>query len=338
MDRHAPRPRRPCFLHRLQRGVRPHPAPPAADRRGRRAGHARQARQHPAEGRARSTAAAWTRHAWRPTARRRSRPSSPASRPSRTSRALQDEIAHLHRMGVGAAFSFGVGQDAKASTQEIADIGQGGLSLPDRDYYLNTDDRTKAIRDGLPRPRRQDARPAGRHARAGAGRGARRSWRWRRGWRRRRISRVELRDPQRQLPPHDPRAARRRDARRRLGALLPGASACQSPGLLNVGRAAFFTAVGPDADGGRRWTTWKTYLRWHLIHSTRPVPEPRRSWTRIFHFYGTVLSGVPQQQPRWKRVLGATDGALGEAAGAALRRSRRSRRRPRPAPWPWCRT
>jgi putative endopeptidase len=59
---------------------------------------------------------------------------------------------------------------------------------------------------------------------------------------------------------------------------------------------------------------WKAYLRWHLVHLCagklyKPVADEN------FHFYGTVLSGAQKQQPRWKRVLSTTDGALGEALG-----------------------
>src|SRR5437667_6240414 len=57
------------------------------------------------------------------------------------------EIAHLHSIGVGALFEFGSGQDAKDSTHDIAQAAQGGLGLPDRDYYTKTDDASKKLRD-----------------------------------------------------------------------------------------------------------------------------------------------------------------------------------------------
>src|SRR6266571_7156659 len=52
---------------------------------------------------------------------------------------LLKAIAHLHTIGVGAFFGFGAGQDAKDSSRDIAQAGQGGLGMPDRDYYTKQD-------------------------------------------------------------------------------------------------------------------------------------------------------------------------------------------------------
>src|SRR6202011_6078099 len=57
------------------------------------------------------------------------------------------EIAHLHLIGVNAFFNFGSGQDDKDSTREIAQAVQGGLGMPDRDYYTKDDDSSKKLRD-----------------------------------------------------------------------------------------------------------------------------------------------------------------------------------------------
>src|SRR5882724_7628305 len=55
-------------------------------------------------------------------------------------------LAQLHTIGVGAFFEFGSGQDEKDSTREIAQAAQGGLGLPDRDYYTKTDEDSKKKR------------------------------------------------------------------------------------------------------------------------------------------------------------------------------------------------
>src|SRR5206468_11674693 len=57
------------------------------------------------------------------------------------------EIGHLHLIGVNAFFNFGSGQDDKDSTREISQAVQGGLGMPDRDYYTKTDDASKKLRD-----------------------------------------------------------------------------------------------------------------------------------------------------------------------------------------------
>src|SRR5947207_8195967 len=62
-------------------------------------------------------------------------------------RELLKEIAHLHSIGVDVLFEFGSGQDAKDSTHDIAQAVQGGLGLPDRDYYTKTDAASKKLRD-----------------------------------------------------------------------------------------------------------------------------------------------------------------------------------------------
>ncbi len=59
---------------------------------------------------------------------------------------LQAEVAHLHGIGVPVLFRFGSGQDFKDATQVIGQLSQGGLSLPDRDYYVNPDEKSKTIR------------------------------------------------------------------------------------------------------------------------------------------------------------------------------------------------
>src|SRR5207253_4537131 len=57
------------------------------------------------------------------------------------------EIAHLHTLGIGAFFGFGSGQDDKNSTMVISNAVQGGLGMPDRDYYTKTDDASKKLRE-----------------------------------------------------------------------------------------------------------------------------------------------------------------------------------------------
>ncbi|PYK14210.1 MAG: M13 family peptidase, partial [Verrucomicrobia bacterium] len=59
---------------------------------------------------------------------------------------LLSAIARLHTIGVAAFFEFGSGQDAKDSTRDIAQAQQGGLGLPDRDYYTKTDEDSKKKR------------------------------------------------------------------------------------------------------------------------------------------------------------------------------------------------
>jgi putative endopeptidase len=66
-------------------------------------------------------------------------------------KALPTVLAYLHNEGVPGVFGLGVGPDAKESRQTLAGLGQGGLGLPDRDYYLKDDDRSKTLRSAYER-------------------------------------------------------------------------------------------------------------------------------------------------------------------------------------------
>ena len=93
---------------------------------------------------------------------RRWPPNWPGSPPSRTCRACWTEIAHLHRVGVGAAFGVGVGQDDKDSAQEIAQLGQGGTQPAGARLLRAHRPGDAGHPRGVRRPRRQDVHSAGR--------------------------------------------------------------------------------------------------------------------------------------------------------------------------------
>ena len=80
-----------------------------------------------------------------------------------------------------------------------------------------------------------------------------------------------------------------------------------------VGQPEFFKAVQANLKSVGV-ADWKTYLRWHLVHSfAGSLSEPFEK--ESFAFYGTVMSGVKERRPRWKRVLDAQEGAMGELLG-----------------------
>src|SRR5258706_9313954 len=86
-----------------------------------------------------------------------------------------------------------------------------------------------------------------------------------------------------------------------------------NPGSINVGQPDFVKALNsqltatPIAD-------WKAYLRWHLLNAAASS-LPKRFVDEDFDFSGRVLQGTKENLPRWKRCVGATDNALGEALG-----------------------
>ena len=224
---------------------------------------------------------------------------------------LEAELGHLHRLGISAAFYFYVSPDEKASDQQIGQLYQGGIGLPERGYYERTDKETTAIRTAYAEHIRRmlilmkdPPRTAVREAQSVMGLETRLA--------------LASKTPVEQ---RDPEANYHKLTLLDLNALTPGvnwqpyfsALGLPSPNALNVAQPAFFMTVGqmltsvPIVD-------WKVYLRWNLINAEAPRLNSAIE-SEDFHFNRTVLNGVPQQRPRWKQVLEATDNSLGEALG-----------------------
>src|SRR5437867_11064518 len=221
------------------------------------------------------------------------------------------EIAHLHTLGVTSLFGFTSGQDDKNSTMVIAQAYQGGLGLPDRDYYTKTDDDSKKLRDQyVPHVTKmltllgEEPKAAGEHAKkilaletslAQASR-----------------TKVELRDPQKNYNKMKTSA---------LQALTPDfkwdayfkETKLPDPGELNVGQPDFFKGAN-KVFASTPIDAWKEYFRWHLVHAT--AAELSADFVNEnFNFYETTLRGTQQIKPRWKRVVASTDNSIGEALG-----------------------
>ena len=224
---------------------------------------------------------------------------------------LLKEIAHLYTIGVDALFDFSSGQDAKDSTHEIAQAVQGGLGMPDRDYYTKTDEASKKLRDQyvdhvakmltlLGEP----AATASDHAKkilaletklAEASR-----------------TRVQLRDPQKNY---------NKMAVSQLQKLTPDWKWSDyfnqinllEPPNINVHQPEFFKAAD-DVFKSAPIEDWKAYLRWHLIDAA--AAELSKDFVdEDFDFKERVLHGTQEIKPRWKRVIASTDDAIGEALG-----------------------
>lgn len=224
---------------------------------------------------------------------------------------LPAEVAHLHVYVANPVFTFYVNQDAKNSNQMIAQLRQGGLGLPDRDYYTNDDEHSREIRSQYIAHIQKLLELAGDDA-ATAAAGAQTVMAIETRLAKASMTRVERRDPN---------ATYHRMTVSDLSDLAPGfgwksyftAIGKPGPGSLNVGQPAFFKEVSammndvPLAD-------WKTYLRWHVVNAAAPWLSSAFV-AEDFHFNGEVMTGAKQIQPRWKRALTATDENLGEALG-----------------------
>jgi len=224
---------------------------------------------------------------------------------------LQAEIAHLQREGANVAFGFGSDQDFKDSTKVIADAEQGGLGLPDRQYYRDNDDRSKQLRDqylthvtNIFKLMGDDPAKAAAEAKtvmsiettlANAS-----------------MDRADRRNPDNvyhKMPVMD------------LGQITPHISwnmylkDVNAPEVtaVNIEQPDFFKALD-SALSSVPLDDWKIYLRWHLIHSAAPALS-EKFVDENFDFYGKTLTGAKEQLPRWRRCVESTDRQLGEALG-----------------------
>jgi len=219
-------------------------------------------------------------------------------------------LAKLHGQGLPGGFGFFVRQDAKQSTQYLGYLGQGGTGLPDRDYYLKDDARSREIRakyEAHVAKMLQLAGDAPELAKVRAKvvldletRLAQAQW-----------SRVEMRNPQKTYN------KRTLDQVASEAAGFDWKAYFQARGVklaeLNLTQPSFFQAFGKLASEVPA-TQWRTYLRWHALSATANL-LPGAFGEEAFAFHGKVLNGTPEREPRAKRVEAMTDGTLGEALG-----------------------
>ncbi len=231
----------------------------------------------------------------------------------RDRRGVEAAIGRLHGMGIPAGFLFRSTPDAKKSSRTIAEIYQGGLGLPDRDYYTKADSASEKIRRQYLEHVASMLRLSG-EGQATAGRMAEGIMRLETALANASMTREAQRDPE---------AIYHLTTTADLKRATPGfawTSYLSNRGLagvqeVNVAQPQFISAVdsllasAPLAD-------WKAYLRWTLIANTAPAlssPFVKES----FRFNSTVLRGVAEMRPRWKRCLALTDQAVGEVLGQA---------------------
>jgi putative endopeptidase len=213
--------------------------------------------------------------------------------------------------GTSGIFSFGVGQDQKDSNQQIAQAGQGGIGLPDRDYYLLDTPREKKIREDYVAHMSKMFQLAG-DSQEKATAEAQTVMAIETALAQDSMSRTDRRDPAKRY--HIMTLAE-------LEKLTPDfewQSYLQGIRMgafetLNVSYPQFFTAMN-GLIAAQSLEAWKSYLRWRALNDAASwLSDPFVQ--ENFKFYGAELQGQQEMTPRWKRCTRATDGALGEAVG-----------------------
>ena len=217
----------------------------------------------------------------------------------------------LNTADAGFFFGFGSNQDFADSNKVIAFATAGGLSLPDRDYYLKPEDKSKEIRAQFVAHVARMFQLLGDHADA-AKRNAAKVMEMETSLATASLSRVDRRDPRKLFHNMDAKG---------LKALTPGfewGAYLRVAGLgklnaFNVTEPEFFQALEKLLQSSSL-DDIKTYLRWHLAHaSAQHLSTPFVN--ESFGFFSKTLRGVPELKPRWKRCVALVDGQLGEALG-----------------------
>ncbi len=225
--------------------------------------------------------------------------------------ALPALLGRFSLLGYNAFFGFGSEQDAKDSTQQIAVVGQGGLGLPDRDFYFRNDPKSVEIRKQYALYMQNmfelfgdTAKDAAAHSQV--------------------VMRLETSLAKGSLDKvarRDPNKVYHKMSVSDLQALTPAfrwQSFFEHVGLtqlasLDVSEPDFIREF-QSILGSSSLDDIKTYLRWRTIGG-QGLLLPHKVDHETFHFYGQVLAGQKEPQPRWRRCVSSTDNDLGEALG-----------------------
>ncbi|ANB18001.1 M13 family metallopeptidase [Dokdonella koreensis] len=228
-----------------------------------------------------------------------------------TPAAVTAYVREAYAQGRGMLFSFGGNADYKNSEMVIAYAGQGGLSLPERAYYLEDREDYQKARTAFVDHVKKTLTLAGIDAAAAATQAdavlaletrlAKAS-----------LPRVELRDPAKRYQPTTLEQADALTPNFSWTALFD-AVGVEKPSMFSLAMQGFFTEVNTML-ADTPVETWQAYLRFHEIDSAAPYLGDALA-DQNFAFYSQALRGQAEQQPRWKRVLNTLNGSIGEALG-----------------------
>src|SRR5215813_5521615 len=226
---------------------------------------------------------------------------------------LAPAIAHLHLINVDALFSYGSDQDFKDANSVIAEADQGGLGLPERDYYTRTGAKDEEIRKQYIQHVTNMYKLLG-ESQSQAAADAQTVMQIETALASGSLTVVDRREPSNlyhKLPVKD------------LEDMAPSFNwmtymrevGTPPVNSLNVAVPQFFKSLNTVL-GQRSLDEIKTYLRWQTVHQLAPM-LPTAFVNENFNFYNRTLAGAKELQPRWKRCVRSTDRMLGEALGQA---------------------
>lgn len=224
---------------------------------------------------------------------------------------VSKEIVRLYADGISSFFRFGSTQDYKDATRYIAEADQGGLGLPEKDYYLRTDAASAEMRAKYAAHVRNLFALTGYSAEASSA-AAVSVLRFETGLAKVSMGKVDRRDPARTY--HKITVAE-------LRALVPGLdwdaffAAAGAPVIKELNAASYDYLKNAGAMLGTvPVESWKTYLAWRVINSRASLLS-KAFVDEDFDFYGRTLRGAKELRPRWKRCADQADAGLGDLLG-----------------------
>jgi putative endopeptidase len=220
-------------------------------------------------------------------------------------------VGHMHTVGASGFFGFGAAPDFKDATQYMLIFAQGGMGLPDRDYYLKDDPNSVKLREEYEKHVAKMLQLGG-DTTARAAAGAKAVMQIETALAKNALDRVSQRNPTNIYHKMSRDEVKNLMPNFNMSAYLERAEA--PPGdSANVSEPEFLKAVD-QVIAATPLDDLKTYMRWHVIHSNAPM-LPKRFDDENFAFYGKTLTGAQEQRPRWKRCVDAADSDVGEALG-----------------------
>jgi putative endopeptidase len=229
----------------------------------------------------------------------------------KTTDELLQTIGHLQWIGVGAMCAQYIFQDEKNSERFALHLYQGGLGLPDRDYYFDTDERARMLRrEYVTHVARMFELLGDDPTKAKASAAAVMALETELAGGSRKLA--DLRDLHANYNPMALAELPKLSPTIRWREFLEAGHVTNVDTVI-VGQPEFFRQVDTSLRA-RSLDDWKTYLRWQLA-TTFAAQAGGRYDAENFRFYGTILNGTPEQRPRWKRMLDQEENYLGDALG-----------------------
>lgn len=222
-----------------------------------------------------------------------------------------NEAAYIHTVSSAPLFNFHVGQDDKISSKNAVFIYQGGLSLGDRNFYFDTDERTVNIRTKFKEHLQKTFALMG-YGEAKAKQAAEGMMKLETTLAKACRKREDTRDPLKNY--HKLSFKQLAESTPNLDwAMFTKGVRLPSVDSVIVGQPEFLAALNATLNA-TPLDDWKNYLKYHLLHNLANYLDDK-TYQEFFGFYSTVMRGVEQPKPRWDRVVRQTNNSLGELIG-----------------------